>query len=166
MTEWIRNYVPASVSIYLWPGQYDSSWEGNFLSASPRNQIEAQRSGFDLERRSSVVSELSRLRGSERYAACDDEDTAAELGCGIGRVCPVIPPAGIGVCAALTLPDRHYAGDVRGETATDGLRGYPSLYPRKPQSREGSRLIKFLYGIHFPNRRLARPTAAPGERKL
>ena len=41
---------------------------------------------------------------------------------------------------------------VRGETAADGLRGYPSLHPRKPQSGEGSRLIEFLYGIRFPDR--------------
>ena len=37
-------------------------------------------------------------------------NTTAQLGCGITRVCPVIPPARIGVCAALTLPDRHCAG--------------------------------------------------------
>ena len=36
-------------------------------------QIGAQRSGSDLERRSSGVSELSCEHGSERYEACDDE---------------------------------------------------------------------------------------------
>ena len=42
-----------------------------------------RRSGFDLERRGSTKSELSRLRGSERCGACPDDavDTAAELGC-------------------------------------------------------------------------------------
>ena len=36
------------------------------------DQIEAQRSGFDLERRSDEVSELSRLRGSEGCEVHDD----------------------------------------------------------------------------------------------
>ena len=36
------------------------------------NQIEAQRSGFDLERSRTVESELSRLRGSERSGRCGD----------------------------------------------------------------------------------------------
>ena len=53
---------------------------------------------------------------------------------------------------------------VRGEAAADGFRGYPSLRPRKPQSGEGSQLIEFLYGICFPDRRLAGPTDAPEER--
>jgi len=51
--------------------------------AALQNQIEAQRSGFDLERSRSVASKLSRLRGSERCEACgDDGRKAAELGCG------------------------------------------------------------------------------------
>ena len=37
-------------------------------------------------------------------------DTTAQLGCGIGRVCPVIPLAGIVGCASLTLPDRRGVG--------------------------------------------------------
>ena len=35
-------------------------------------QIEAQRSGFDLERRSSGMSEFSGLPGNEGYEACFD----------------------------------------------------------------------------------------------
>ena len=35
-------------------------------------QIKAQRSGFDLERRSNGMSELSGLPGSEGYAVCFD----------------------------------------------------------------------------------------------
>lgn len=38
-------------------------------------------------------------------------DTTAQLGCGIGRVCPVTPPAGIVGCVSLMLPDRHNVGD-------------------------------------------------------
>lgn len=38
-------------------------------------------------------------------------DTTAQLGCGIGRVCPVIPPAGIVGYASLMLPDRRSVGD-------------------------------------------------------
>lgn len=38
-------------------------------------------------------------------------DTTAQLGCGSGRVCPVIPPAGIVGCASLTLPDRRGVED-------------------------------------------------------
>ena len=41
--------------------------------AGAKNQIGAQRSGSDLERRSSEMSELSALAGSEGYGACDDE---------------------------------------------------------------------------------------------
>ena len=107
---------------------------------------------FDLERRSGAVSKLSRLRGSERYAACDDEDTTAQLGCGIGRVCPVIPPAGIGVCASLTPPDRHSAGAVRDEADCQWPPRLSTLRPRKPQSGEGPCLIESLHGIRFPNR--------------
>ena len=36
-------------------------------------QIKAQRSGFDLERTSSGMSELWRLCRSEGYEACEDE---------------------------------------------------------------------------------------------
>ena len=36
-------------------------------------QIEAQRSGFDLERRKHGASELSTLGGSERYEVASDE---------------------------------------------------------------------------------------------
>lgn len=39
--------------------------------------IEAQRSGFDGERRSNEVSELSRLRDSEGYEVCDDDEAPA-----------------------------------------------------------------------------------------
>ena len=54
-----------------------------------QNQIEAQCNGFDLERRNSVVSKLSHMRGSERYGACSDDaaDTTAELGCSNCCVC-------------------------------------------------------------------------------
>ena len=38
-----------------------------------RNQIETQRSGFDLERRRDEVSELFRRRGSEGYEIHADE---------------------------------------------------------------------------------------------
>ena len=37
-----------------------------------KHQIEAQRSGFDLERTSSEVTELSAEAGSEGYEACED----------------------------------------------------------------------------------------------
>ncbi len=37
------------------------------------NKIGAQRSGSDFERRSSEMSELSRLQGSEGDGACSDE---------------------------------------------------------------------------------------------
>ena len=37
------------------------------------DQTATQRSGCGLERRSSEMNELSRLRGSERYEACDDD---------------------------------------------------------------------------------------------
>ena len=37
------------------------------------HQIETQRSGFDLERRSDGVSELLCLHGSEGYEVCSDE---------------------------------------------------------------------------------------------
>ena len=46
------------------------------LCGAAANQIEAQRSGFDLERRSSAVNELSAFAGSERYAACSDDEGA------------------------------------------------------------------------------------------
>lgn len=39
--------------------------------------MKAQRSGFHLERRSSKMSELSALAGSEGYAARSDEDAIA-----------------------------------------------------------------------------------------
>ena len=39
----------------------------------PRSQVEAQRSGFDLERRSGGEREVSWTHGSERYEARDDE---------------------------------------------------------------------------------------------
>lgn len=39
--------------------------------------IEAQRSGFDGERRRNGASELSHLRGSEGYEVCDDDDAPA-----------------------------------------------------------------------------------------
>ena len=56
-------------------------------------------------------------------------DTTAQLGCGIGRVCPVNPPAGIvGVllsrCRADTVSEI-----VRDEAAAGGLRGYPPCIP-------------------------------------
>ncbi len=40
--------------------------------------IEAQRSGFDGERRNSAMSELSPSGGSERYGACDAAGDAAQ----------------------------------------------------------------------------------------
>ena len=82
------------------------------------------------------------------------------------RVCPSIPPAGIGGMRTLTLPDRRSAGAVRGEAACRRPPRLSSLGPRKPQSGEGHKLIDFLCGIRFPGRRLARPLAAPNERKL
>ena len=42
-------------------------------------QSQAQRSGLGLERRSSVVSELSALAGSEGYGACFNDVVAAHL---------------------------------------------------------------------------------------
>ena len=38
-------------------------------------------------------------------------DTTAQLGGGVCRMCPVIPPAGIVGCASLTLPDRRGVRD-------------------------------------------------------
>ena len=56
-------------------------------------------------------------------------DTTAQLGCGIGRVCPVIPPAGIvGVLLSRCWTDT-LSETVKGETAADGLRGYPPCTP-------------------------------------
>ncbi len=43
-------------------------------NAEPESQIGAQRSGSDLERRSSGMSEPCRPRRGEGYEACDDED--------------------------------------------------------------------------------------------
>ena len=54
------------------------------------------------------------------------------------RVCPSIPPAGIGGMRTLTLPDRRSAGAVRGETVCQRPPRLSSLVPRKPQSGEGS----------------------------
>ena len=42
-------------------------------------QIEAQRSGFDLERRCSGGSELSCLHGSERSEACTDDGAGGRI---------------------------------------------------------------------------------------
>lgn len=89
------------------------------------------------------MSKLSRLRGNERYAACDDEDTAAELGCSISRVCPVIPPVGIWVCTALTLPNRHYAGVCERRDRCRRPPRLSTLHPHKPRSG-GARLIDFF----------------------
>ena len=46
---------------------------GRCADVRHKNSTEAQRSGFGLERRSSEMSELSALAGSEGYGACDDE---------------------------------------------------------------------------------------------
>ena len=54
------------------------------------------------------------------------------------RVCPSIPPAGIGGTRTLTLPDRRSAGAVRGEAVCQRPPRLSSLGPRKPQSGEGS----------------------------
>ena len=60
------------------------------------------------------------------------------------RVCPSIPPAGIGGMRTLTLPDRRSAGAVRGETVCQRPPRLSSLGPRKPQSGEGHMLIDCL----------------------
>ena len=53
----------------------------------------------------------------------------AQLGCGIGRECPVIPPAGIvGVLLSRCRTDAALE-IVRGETAVNSLRGYPPCIP-------------------------------------
>ena len=92
-------------------------------------------------------------------------DTTAQLGCGISRVRPVIPPAGIrglllSHCRTGTVPEL-----VRGEAGCRRSPRLSTLRPRKPQSGEDSRQIKFLHGVRFPGRRLAGPPAAPEERK-
>ena len=46
-----------------------------WIGAQKQNQIE----GFDFERSCSGMNELSRLRGSERYEACDDDGPIAQL---------------------------------------------------------------------------------------
>ena len=48
--------------------------------ATLKDKIKAQRSGFDFERRSSGVTELSSMLGSEGYEACDDDGGIAQLG--------------------------------------------------------------------------------------
>ena len=56
-------------------------------------------------------------------------DTTAQLGCGICRVCPLIPPAGIvGVLLSRCRTDAA-SETVRGETAANGLLGYPPCIP-------------------------------------
>ena len=59
---------------------------------------------------------------------------AAQLGCGIGRVYPVIPPAGI-VGVLLSRCRTNAASEiVRGEAAANGLRGYPPCIPTNLQA--------------------------------
>lgn len=56
-------------------------------------------------------------------------DTAAQLGCGTGRVCPVIPPAGIVDVRPSRCRTDATSENVRGEAAANGLRGYPPCIP-------------------------------------
>ena len=81
------------------------------------------------------------------------------------RVCPSIPPAGIGGMRTLALPDRRSAGAVRGEAVCQRPPRLSTLRPHKPQSGEGQKLVDYLCGTRFPGWRLARPLAAPYERK-
>ena len=45
-----------------------------YESGEMANQIEAQRSGFDLERKHDEMNELCRLRRSERYEVRADDE--------------------------------------------------------------------------------------------
>ena len=83
----------------------------------------------------------------------------AQLGCGIGRVCPVIPPAGIVGCAALTLPDRRGVGDRERWGCCRRPPRLSTLYPRKPHSGEG--MVELTCAAScLLGWRLARPSAA------
>ena len=80
-----------------------------------KNQIKAQRSGFDLERTSSGVSELSPSGGSEGYEACEDaighrQKTSVErprsAAFGPGRLPAVHPlPCGVDNLDQVHVPD-------------------------------------------------------------
>ena len=76
----------------------------------------------------------------------------------------MIPPAGIGVCAALTLPDRHCAGACeRVRPFAGGLQGFTPCAPANLKAgRVSSDQILVYYP--FPGWRLAGPPAAPKER--
>lgn len=54
---------------------------------------------------------------------------AAQLGCGTGRVCPVIPPAGIVDVLLSRCRTDTVSEIVKGEAAADGLRGYSPCAP-------------------------------------
>ena len=56
-------------------------------------------------------------------------DTTAQLGCGVCRMCPVIPPAGIvGVLLSRCRTDAA-SETVRGGATANGSRGYPPCAP-------------------------------------
>ena len=103
------------------------------------SQIEAQRSEFDLERRSSKISKLSRWRGSERYGACSDDamDTAAELGCGDTAACVLRPVRRRSEYAVPTPPNRHDAGAWGWSLCRDSDEVYPYPLSQNLKKREG-----------------------------
>ena len=64
---------PKRIATDLQSAPFGHSGTPPYSIDSYSRQIEAQRSGFDLERRRSGGNELPRLRGSERSGACADD---------------------------------------------------------------------------------------------
>ena len=81
----LRNSIPLSVSVY----EIACLVSVPHRELRPRrrfvSQLATQRSGCELERKSSGMSKLSHRCGSERYAACSDDaaNTAVGNGCGM-----------------------------------------------------------------------------------
>lgn len=67
-------------------------------------------------------------------------DTAAQLGCDFHRVCPVIPPAGIGICFP-GLPDWHGA---RAQGVGPLPRRYEVIVPEIPANLKAGRVLVWM----------------------
>ena len=80
----------------------------------------------------------------------------AQLGCGIGRVCPVIPPAGIVEVLLSRCRTDPVSEIVRGEAAAGSLWGYP---PCAPENLKAERVCQ-IWPVRHP---VFRPLLLPGK---